>query len=276
MEEKTKEESVDMKKGLKIALKTLVNCFVVIMFMICSIFVLFPKMSLKINGALGLKKVKELNYQMIYNRSSKITDLYNVILFECEIGNYEKELDYIDKMISRDDYSEFCEEMDKLSLESTSDKSLVPYSVNVNGYLMGRKVVCLYKLEQNGIETYVYRQTNLGKLSEYSFSAYVDLLYNDDNLTDSQKREKLGLLINMLDASGKTLDELIDVRIENINNALKLEQVKEKQISLQYTLTRIYRSRYYVYDVLGDETKKKANSELFIETKNKLNEMIGL
>ena len=81
MEERTNEESVDVKKGLKIALKTLVSCFVVIMFMICSIFVLFPKMSLKINDVLGLKKAKELNYQMIYNRSSKITDLYNVIIY---------------------------------------------------------------------------------------------------------------------------------------------------------------------------------------------------
>jgi len=276
MENNSKDESISMKKGLKIGLKTLVACFVGIMFVNCFIFVLFPKMSLKINDTLGLNKVKELNYQMIYNRSSKITDLYNVILYEGEIGNYEKELSYIDEMISRKDYGEFCEEMDKVSYESTSDKNLIPYSVNVNGYLMARKVVCLYNLKIDGIDTYVYRQTSLGKFSEYSFSAYVDLIYNDDSLENAQKKEKLSLLMSMPDTSGETHEELIEARIENIKNALKIEEDKEKQISLQYTLTRIYRSRYYVFDVLGDETKKQENNDLFVYARLKLNEMIDL
>ena len=118
-----------------------------------------------------------------------------MILYECELGNYDKELAYIDEIIERDDYLEFCNEMDKSSFKSVTDKSLLPYSVNVNGYLMARKVVCLYKLGLSGIDSYVYRQTKTGKLSEYSLSAYVDLVYNDESLTLVQKQEKLGLLI---------------------------------------------------------------------------------
>ncbi len=276
MENNSKDENVSIKNGLKIGFKTLIACFVGIMFVLCSIFVLFPKFSLKINNALGLNKVKELNYQMIYNRSSKITDLYNVIMYEGEIGNFKKELSYIDEMIERKDYAEFCEEMDKLGLESAKNKNLIPYSVNVNGYLMGRKIACLYNLGTDGIETYIYRQTNLGKFSEYSFSAYVDMLYNDSSVNPAQKREKLSYLINILDTSGKTQEELLEIRIANIKNALAIEESSEKKIALQYTLTRIYRSRYYVFDVLSNAEKKQANNELFIEAKTKLNQMIGL
>lgn len=274
MEKNTKEESVSLKMGLKIALKTLVACFVGIMFVYCSIFVLFPKFSLKINDSLNLRKTKELNYQMIYKRSSKITDLYNVIVYEGEMGNHKKELEYIDEMISRKDYSEFCSEVDKAGFEQAGDKSLIPYSVNLNGYLMSRKVICLYNLESNGIDTYVYRQTKTGKLSEYSFSAYVDLIYNDKDFTDSQKREKLSLLFNMFDASGVKLQELLEERVDDIKDALDIDTSVEKRIALQYTLTRIYRSRYYVYDILGNDDKKQENNDLFVYARIELEDMI--
>jgi hypothetical protein len=258
METTSKEENISLKNGLKIGLNTLVACFVVIMFSLTFIFVLFPKFSLKINNSLGLDGVKELNYQMIYNRSGKITDLYNVILYECELGKTSKELGYIEEMIARDDYNEFCETMDKASLKSVKDKNMLPYSVNVNGYLLSRKVICLYNLKKEGLETYVYRQTSIGKISEYSFSTYVDLIYNDNSLTDAQKREKLAFLMNINEVKNNELisqAELLDLRIGYINDRLISEKDKEEQIALQYTLTRIYRSRYYVYEVLGSEEK---------------------
>ena len=217
METTSKEENINLKNGLKIGLNTLIACFVVIMFSLTFIFVLFPKFSLKINNSLGLDKVKELNYQMIYNRSEKITDLYNVILYEGELGKHSKELGYIDEMIAREDYNEFCETMDKASLKSVKDKNMIPYSVNVNGYLLSRKVICLYNLKKEGIDTYVYRQTSLGKISEYSFSTYVDLIYNDNSLTDAQKREKFAFLMNINEVKNNELisqSELLDLRLE--------------------------------------------------------------
>lgn len=274
MESISKEESFSAIKGLKTGLKTFVFCFVGIMFILASIFVLFPKMSLKINNALGFNKLKEKNYQMIYSRTDDIADLYNLILHEGEIKNFSKELEYIDEMIQREDFDSFCRAMDKASLEAVSDKNMIPYSVNVNGYLLSRKVICLYNLKLNGADTYVYRQTSTAKFTEYSFSTYVDLICDDKELTIEQKRERLSLFMDMFDVSGKTLSELIDIRIDNINNNLKLEQDKEKEISLLYTLTRIYRSRYYAYDILGDETKKNTNASEYENTKIKLNNLI--
>ena len=179
METNPKDEVFDIKIALKTGLKTLLNCFIGTMFVLSVIFVAAPKFSLKINNTLGFDKVKELNYQMIYKRSNNITDLYNVILFESEIGNYSKELNYIDEILKREDYSNFCKTLDKVSLKTVKNKNMLPYSVNVNGYLTSRKVICMYNLDLDGIETYVYRQTKIGKMTEYSFSAYVDSVYND-------------------------------------------------------------------------------------------------
>ena len=53
------------------------------------------------------------------------------------------------------------------------------------------------EVKKEGLETYVYRQTSVGKISEYSFSTYVDLIYNDNSLTDAQKREKWAFLMNI-------------------------------------------------------------------------------
>lgn len=279
MEVASKEENINWKNGVKIGLKTLACCFVVIMFSLTFIFVLFPKFSLKINNSLGLNKVKELNYQMIYNRSDKITDLYNVILCEGELGKFSKELEFIDEIIIRDDYSEFCKTMDKASLESVTDKQMLPYSVNVNGYLMSRKIICLYNLKTDGIETYVYRQTSTGKLAEYCFSTYVDLVYNDTSLSDAEKREKLAFLMNINEVQNNELvsqAKLLDLRIGYINDRLAIETDKEGQIALQYTLTRIYRSRYYVYEVLGNVEKKAENKTAYDTAKAKLNQMINL
>ena len=142
------------------------------------------------------------------------------------------------------DFEEFCKTMDKASLDAVIDKTMIPYSVNVNGYLMSRKVICLYNLKESGIDTYVYRQTGSGKLTEYSFSTYVDLIYNDKSFSDAQKREKLTLLMEMFDVSGIKLSDLVENRISHINEGLKLENDIEKEISLQYTLTRIYKSKY--------------------------------
>ena len=144
MEEVSNPVNVQINKGLKIALKTLLDSFIVIMLLLSSIFVLFPKFSLKIHQTLGNKRMQELNYKTIYSRSNNVADLYNLIIFKGEQGDYQEELSYIDTMISRDDYNSFCKNMDDASLDKISVDRLNSYSANVNGYLLSRKVICMY------------------------------------------------------------------------------------------------------------------------------------
>lgn len=272
MENISKEEHFDVIRGVKIALKTLIDCFVVIMFIILSLFVLFPKISLKLNEAIGAKKIQEYNYQLIYSRSNSITDLYNLIIYEESIENQDKELYYIDKMLARNDYENFCKSMDKASLSVVTDTTMIPYSANVNGYLQSRKVICMFNQNKAGIDTYVYSQTKQGKLSEYTFSSYVDLIYLDKTLSESQKREKISDLLNLSElkeTSLISLEQLLDERIAGLKNLISLTQGNER-IVYKYTLMRIYCSRYYAYSILGDEESSVTYLNLWTEIKTNL------
>lgn len=278
MEHMSKEEKNELVIGFKIALRTLACCFIVSMITLCSIFVLFPKTSLKINEEFGFVKVQEYNYQLIYDRSGKITDLYNLVLFEEKQKNTAKELVYIDKMLARTDYSAFCKSMDKASLESVKNKNLIPYSSNINGYLLSRKVICLYAKKTESFDGYLYEQTKNGDICEYSFSTYVDLVFADESLTTEQKKEKFDSLMLISKADGESmvsLETLVENRVNALNNRLSVETDDNQKIILNYTLMRIYASRYYVYSTQGNETLKQENSELYKQAKTNLNNLIN-
>lgn len=262
-------EELNIKNGVKIGLKTLLDCFIVVMLLMCSIFVLLPKMSLKIHEITGNKKMQELNYKMIYANSNNIADLYNLIIFEGELENYKEELYYIDKMISRADYDGFCAELDKVSVEKIDSEGLTAYSANVNGYLLSRKVICMYNLGEGGLEAYVYRQVQSGKLSEYTFSSYVDSVYFDKTLTQEEKSEKLSCIMDTMDGINGKLSELLQTRVNGLKTAITIVDDNKKDI-LRYTLMRIYASRYYVYDVIGNEDLKNENLEAYQEIKAEL------
>ena len=262
-------EEIDIKKGVKIGFKTLLDCFIVIMLVLCSIFVLSPKLSLKIHETTGNKKVQELNYRMIYANSNNIADLYNLILIEGELGNSKAELFYIDKMISRDDYDDFCDKLDDVSSEKIDTEGLTSYSANVNGYLLSRKVICMYNLEESGLEAYIYRQVRSGKISEYTFSSYVDLVYFDKALTQAEKREKLSCIMDTMDGINGKLSDLLQTRVNSLKTAITLAEDNKKDV-LRYTLMRIYASRYYVYDAIGNEDLKNENHEAYKEIKAEL------
>ena len=273
MEDISNAGNVQIKKGLKIALKTLLDSFIVIMLLLSSIFVLFPKFSLKIHQTLGNKRVQELNYKMIYSRSNNVADLYNLIIFKGEQGDYQEELSYIDTMIARDDYNSFCKNMDDASLDKISADRLNAYSANVNGYLLSRKVICMYELKQDGMDSYIYRQTNSGKISEYSFSTYVDLIYFDQSLNDTEKAQKISSLLEISDIyDGRllSLEDLVKTRVYSLNTALKVETDENKQDVFRYTLMRIYASRFYAYDAVGNEEFKNENLELYKAIKAEL------
>ena len=269
MANSSKEKNYDIKRAVKIALKTLLDSFVVIMFVMCCLFVVFPKTSLKIHEMLGNNKMQEHNYKMIYARSKDVTDLYNLIIFEGNLGNYKDELYYIDEMLARKDYANFCEQMDKTTIAELKEQQLTSYSANVNAYLLSRKVICMYNLQENGLETYVYRQTLTGKLSEYSFSTYVDLVYNDENLTKSQKSEKLSCLMDTMDGINGKLSTLVQARVDGLKTAITISDDDKKDV-LRYALMRIYASRFYVYDMVGNEELKAENLELYKEIKTEL------
>ena len=181
-------------------------------------------------------------------------------------------------MFARTDYNDFCVAIDKASIDSTSDKNLIPYSSNVNGFLVSRKVICLYSLNQGNTDSFVYQQARDGKITESSFATLVDLIYSDGNLTNAQKKSKIESLIELSQASSESmvsLQDLIDERVTELKNKISAETDDNQKIILNYSLLRVYGARYYVYQLLGDDVKKIENLNFYNETKSVLSALIN-
>lgn len=264
------------KNIVKIALKTLLDCFIGLMLILASIFALFPKFSLKINQTLGLKRVQEYNYQMIYDRSGNIADLYNLIIYEEKLNNTQKELVCLNEILARDDYNEFCDGIDEASIKRVDDKKLIPYSANVNGYLVGRKVQCLYLLDSKNVQSFVYEQTKNGKYKEYSFAVYVDLVASDKSLTTEQKRLILEDFIGLseLDTEKATLvsmEELVKNKIEGLKSLIEIESDENNKLIFTYELMRFYGANASLYEILSSGENLTEAEKASYEKKQQIN-----
>ena len=266
MEEKTKEAEIVNKQvwvsSLKTAAKVLSVCLVAVFYLMSVSFFVFPKTSAKIFNFLGLKKAEESCYVQAYENSGKIEDLYNLVLFEQQCENYEKELYYINVLMKFDGYVEFCEKLDKSAISNikSTEKYMISYVGDTNAYLTNRKIKCMYSLNlrnsydnrSNSVMEFVRQQLKSGDLKETSFYTYVTLVCSDATLTDSQKKETLTTLYNL--TSTNIVDEteyLIDLRIKNLNDMIDECDKIEDKILLQNALVKIHKAHYHLSEQVG-------------------------
>ena len=90
MTETNENVKLDTKRVAKIALKTISNLFIGIMFALMVIFFAAPSFSLKISKTFGSLKGQEVCYERLYIQSGKISDLYNLILINEKQGDVEQ------------------------------------------------------------------------------------------------------------------------------------------------------------------------------------------
>ncbi len=125
MATQTKERVIDKKiwlNSFKMFAKTILVVIFVFFYAISVLFFLAPKFDAKIFKFLGMKKAQEACYVQVYEKSNSNVDLYNLILFESELSNYEKELYYINLLTNDEKYVEFYQKMDKSAIENVDDK----------------------------------------------------------------------------------------------------------------------------------------------------------
>lgn len=264
MEVDAKEKTFDKQmwlNSLKISAKILLACLVLFFYIISVLFFLAPNIDAKLFNFFGLTKAEESCYLQVYDNSGKITDLYNIVLFEQENGNYEKEIYYINVLMSDDEYESFCEKMNKASIKSSS-KELYAYVGDVNAYLINRKVKCLYALNlensyenrSSAIIAYVRNQLKSENAYETSFLTYVNLVLNDKTLTDSQIKETFEILDGLISSEdSESTTELLQKREDLILLLLEEESDNVQKIILQKSLVDFYKAEYRYFDVLGEE-----------------------
>lgn len=261
MEEMTNEPVLNKKvwlNSLKIFAITLGIIIFVFFFAISAIFFISPKIDAKIFNFLGLKKAEEACYVQAYEKSGSNVDLYNLIIFESELENHEKELMYINELINDEDYQEFCQKLDKSALASVEDKSLIAYVCNTNGYLINQKLKCMYELGFDEgvsatVRNYVKSRLSNDFMFDTSFVTYVELVRNDNDLTAQEKKSKIEMVYD---------DTALKKRLSNLQDYIEGDILLENRIIAQNSIMNIRRAVYMI-DLLNESSEVESSKTAY-------------
>lgn len=237
--------------SLKIFAISLFSLIFVFFFTISSMFVFAPKFDAKIFNFFGLTKAEEACYVRAYEKSKSNVDLYNLIIFESELEKYEEELYYIDLLLNNENYPEFYQKLDKSAVASVKDKALIAYTCNTNGYLINQKIKCMYELDFTTLNIGNYIRLSLATdfLFDSSFTTYVELIYNDESLTEAEKQEKLELVYNLVDTS-------LTAKLSKLKDYVDETDSVAGKIIAQNTIANIRKADYLI-----DKINKSADEE---------------
>lgn len=260
------------KNASKTTLKILLGLVFAFCYVVTIMFFVSPKTSAKVFHFFGYNKAEEFCYYKAYENSGSAADLYNLILFEQKIGDSEKKLYYINVLMNRSDYLDFCKKLDTASINACKDKKLIPYVGNVNSYLINQKISTMYKLQISCL-TELKNQLKNGSILETSFATYVDLIRQNSEMSNSQKQA----------VYNEILTSEYESLLENRANSLKtkLEEYKTNngnladKILLEFSLMRLYEAEHVAYKAVGNEEKANEFKTLWTEIQEQAKKTLG-
>ena len=253
--------------SLKIFAISLFSLIFVFFFTISTMFVFAPKFDAKLFNFFGLTKAEETCYVRAYEKSKSNVDLYNLIIFESELENYEKELYYLDLLLNNEEYLGFYEKLDKSAVASVKDKELIAYACNTNGYLINQKVKCMYELDFSTLNISNYIKSSLVNdfLFDSSFTTYVELVYNDAMLTEVEKQEVLEIVYN-------SVDTVLTAKLSKLKTYVGETDYLAGKIIAQNTIVNIRKADYLIdkINISADEENSKTAYETELAVYNDL------
>lgn len=257
----------------KIAFAVIFSLF----YFISMMFFISPKVDAKIFKFFGAKKAEEACYIRVYDKTQSKADLYNLILIESELENYDKELYYLNILMNDEDYEEFYLKLDESAFETITLDNIetLVYVCNTNSYLINQKVKCMYHLGFDSVLSPTirnYLKTNLeGDFAfESSFLTYVELVYSDDSLSSEEKAGRVNTAYN-------AVDDLLQQRLVYLNTFNSAVNITVKdQIISQHNIVNIRKAKYMI-DVInesGNVGVSKLDYEKALKTYNQLIENV--
>ena len=249
---KTKDLSV-AKVICATALKTIGIILFVFGFAVVSMSVVTPRTMLKTFDSLGFDSAGYLVQKRMYERDNTNQNLYNLIQRAIEHDKYEDQTIYIAKMIHLDDYADFCEEVDNATKQILGARYSI-YADSYDTYLRRHLVKALYMTDKEMEAKMMAIDSVYGGLDELYM--YVDLIVNDEELTDIQKTAEINTLysrysiLSAIDTKLLELDEILSLSESNYDSIIVLEQ-KIKLAKIQAVL-----GEYAGNDALANSSKE--------------------
>ena len=246
-----KQEKVLTKKvwlnGLKLFGKIAFAVIFSLFYFVSMLFFISPKADAKIFKFFGAKKAEEACYVRIYDNSQSKADLYNLILLESELENYDKELYYLNILMNDEEYEDFCLKLDEAAFETLDLETIetLVYVCNTNSYFINQKVKCMYNLGFDSalsptVRNYLKKQLEDETTFETSFTTYVELVYNDESISKEEKQSRVNTAYN-------AVSDLLSQKETFMSNYTFLADIMVKdQIIAQYTYANIKKARYII------------------------------
>lgn len=250
------------KNSLFSFFKILVSLFLVLTFFVTLLFFVYPKASVRLFRALNLKNAQEASLVRVYEKSGSNVDLYNLIIFEQNTNQFDKELKYINELSGKDDYDEFCDKLDTSSLNQVKNqKSLVPVLCNTRSFLNNQKMKCLWELGEEA-KTFVHSTLLDDYAYEFSFATYV--YYLSEKFSGNELKQKYQDLLSTSKIDGGDLisvETLLNSRLEKLLVEKKSEKSEEKIVRL-YSLTNMSKGNYQICLTLyGENNENTINAK---------------
>ncbi len=263
------------KNALKKTAKILLIFILVGFYVNAMIVVLFPRFSAKIYNFMGLSRAEEYSLERVYEKDKDNADLYNLIVFEQNQKNYEKELNYINLLMINDDYDKFCEKLDESAAKTIKDKSMIAYMCNTNGYIVSQKVKCLFNLGLSA-ETFIYSNlADKNNLKENSYAVYVEFIY-DSNMKGDKKKEMIANLNETFDSENPDvcIEDLFKERIANIILEQNTAENLTDKILLEYALMENYKAGHLYNLIVENAAQAEVYKQLYIASVNEYYDLL--
>lgn len=262
MTEQTKEIKLDKKLWLdsfKTFGKILLGVVFALFYFVSIMFFIAPKFDAKIFNFMGFVRAEEVCYVKQYENTGKMSDLYNLVLFEQEHNEYKKELYYVNVLMQDKEYDSFCLKLDVSGLHNAGSKAMYVYVGDSNAYFVNRKVRCLYALGLT-CETVVLNSLKTGDITEYAFATYVELIENSALSTSAKEEKYNDLMTTLISGENVSVAELLDERIVEIENKLAEPGVSGTvaEVLLQHSLMKLCQAGYKAYGAIGETSKASA------------------
>jgi len=205
-----------------------------------------PKVYISWCESLSLSGGEFLGYERIYAQSGELPHLYNVINAAARAGKDKKELSYIKLLQSDEEYASFCEKMDA-SARSAAKKQYVAYVGSLDSFLNNERVSILFSRSLSKARDAAL--LDLSNSNKYSFALDTFLSKAQRSKTADEQLAK----VLAYESENKSIFQLLDARVALLEYS-SLEGA-ERILSV-YTLMKIEKARYTLYNFSGMETER--------------------
>lgn len=222
----TEEQKQLTKSSLKIFFLTLVGLGLASLIVVLALPFISPKTGVAMYRTFGSEKGMIASQELVYERSGKIEDLYNLVYMADKYQDNSRILAFAPKMFNHKDYVAFAEAFDKKALE-TIEKDKQYAVCSLTDYLCRLQVDAKYRKKAKDVKEFAASSFEKDALKISYYEEYINCVVSNKKLSNEKKQTAIKEFAETM-LGGKTVLEMCEERFlkfmpESLQDASLLE-----------------------------------------------------